>query len=250
MNIYVAKTAEELGAEAAKVIAARLRQAISQNGEARIVLSTGGSQLEMLSALCRENVQWDKVTCFHLDEYIGLPETHSASFRRYLKERFANQLSLKAFVYVEPEGNVQEKIAVLTAQLREKPIDVGAIGIGENAHIAFNDPPADFDSREAYIVVDLDNRCKKQQVGEGWFKTEEEVPNQAVSMTPYQIMQCRCIVSAVPHKVKASAIRKVLEASGVDPMVPGSLLKTHPDFYLFVDTNSVSECSEELLAAK
>ena len=250
MNIYVAKTAEELGAEAARVIAARLREAIEKNGEARLVLATGGSQFETLAALRKEEVQWDKVTCFHLDEYIGLPETHIASFRKYLKERFADGLPLREFVYVEPEGDVAAKIAALTARLREKPIDVGAIGIGENAHIAFNDPPADFDTREAYIVVDLDPRCKKQQVGEGWFKTEDEVPAQAVSMTPYQIMQCRCIVSAVPHKVKASAIRKVLEADKVDPMVPGSLLKTHPDFYLFVDADSASECSEELLTAK
>lgn len=250
MNIYVAKTAEELGTEAAKVIAAKLREAVQQNGEARIVLSTGGSQFETLSALREEDVQWEKITCFHLDEYIGLPETHIASFRRYLKERFASHLPLKEFVYVEPEGNVQEKIAALTRRLREKPIDVGAIGIGENAHIAFNDPPADFDTRQAYIVVDLDPRCKKQQVGEGWFQTEEEVPSQAVSMTPYQIMQCRCIVSAVPHKVKAQAIRRVLEAGRPDPMAPGSLLKTHPDFHLFLDVDSASECGEELLTVK
>lgn len=250
MEIYVAKTAEEMGVRAARVIADKLREAIQKRGEARLVLSTGGSQFETLAALLKEPLDWSAVTAFHLDEYIGLPETHIASFRRYLHERFADHLPLKEFVYVEPEGDLEACIRRLTGRLREKPVDVGAIGIGENAHIAFNDPPADFATREAYIVVDLDPRCKKQQVGEGWFQSEDEVPGQAVSMTPYQIMQCRCIVSAVPHKVKAAAVKKVLEAASADPMVPGSLLKTHPDFHLFLDADSASACDGALLGGR
>lgn len=168
--------------------------------------------------------------------------------RKYLKERFIDHVHLKEFVFVETEGDVDDNIRMLTRRLREKTIDVGVIGIGENAHIAFNDPPADFDTKQAYIIVNLDSRCKKQQVGEGWFKDEDEVPRQAVSMTPYQIMQCAHIISPVPHKVKADAVKKVLSAKTVDPMVPGSLLKTHPDFQLFLDEESAANCSEEMLA--
>ena len=248
MKIHVAKTAEELGAQAAHTIAEKLCEAIAESGEARLVLSTGGSQFETLKALLQEDVPWDKVTAFHLDEYIDLPITHAASFRKYLKERFIDHVHLKEFVFVETEGDVDDNIRMLTRRLREKTIDVGVIGIGENAHIAFNDPPADFDTKQAYIIVNLDSRCKKQQVGEGWFKDEDEVPRQAVSMTPYQIMQCAHIISPVPHKVKADAVKKVLSAKTVDPMVPGSLLKTHPDFQLFLDEESAANCSEEMLA--
>lgn len=248
MKIHVAKTAEELGAQAAHTIAEKLCEAIAESGEARLVLSTGGSQFETLKALLQEDVPWDKVTAFHLDEYIDLPITHAASFRKYLKERFIDHVHLKEFVFVETEGDVDDNIRMLTRRLREKTIDVGVIGIGENAHIAFNDPPADFDTKQAYIIVNLDSRCKKQQVGEGWFKDEDEVPRQAVSMTPYQIMQCAHIISPVPHKVKADAVKKVLSAKTVDPMVPDSLLKTHPDFQLFLDEESAANCSEEMLA--
>lgn len=247
MKIYVEKTAEALGTQAARAIAEKLQKAIAKKGEARIVLSTGGSQFETLKALIREDILWEKVTAFHLDEYINLPITHKASFRKYLKERFMDYVPLKEFVFVETEGDIEGNIQNLTQRLREKPVDVGVIGIGENAHIAFNDPPADFDAKEAYIVVNLDPCCKKQQVGEGWFESEEEVPRQAVSMTPYQIMQCAHIISPVPYRVKADAVRKVLASQTVDPMVPGSLLKTHPDFSLFLDRDSASECSEELL---
>ena len=232
MKIHVAKTAEELGAQAAHTIAEKLCEAIAESGEARLVLSTGGSQFETLKALLQEDVPWEKVTAFHLDEYIDLPITHAASFRKYLKERFIDHVHLKEFVFVETEGDVDDNIRMLTRRLREKTIDVGVIGIGENAH----------------IIVNLDSRCKKQQVGEGWFKDEDEVPRQAVSMTPYQIMQCAHIISPVPHKVKADAVKKVLSAKTVDPMVPGSLLKTHPDFQLFLDEESAANCSEEMLA--
>ena len=225
MKIHVAKTAEELGAQAAHTIAEKLCEAIAESGEARLVLSTGGSQFETLKALLQEDVPWEKVTAFHLDEYIDLPITHAASFRKYLKERFIDHVHLKEFVFVETEGDVDDNIRMLTRRLREKTIDVGVIGIGENAHIAFNDPPADFDTKQAYIIVNLDSRCKKQQVGEGWFKDEDEVPRQAVSMTPYQIMQCAHIISPVPHKVKADAVKKVLSAKTVDPMVP-DIMKT------------------------
>jgi len=175
---------------------------------------------------------------FHLDEYVDLPITHVASFRKYLQERFVDKVApLKAVHFVD---GTKEGIAALTEELRKKPVDIGLIGIGENGHIAFNDPPADFDTKEAYIIVNLDDRCKKQQMGEGWFATIDDVPKQAVSMTAYQIMQCKRIVSCVPHAVKAEAIKNTVKATEVTNMVPATLLKTHPDFILYVDENSAA----------
>lgn len=247
MKVFVKSTSEEMGAAAARAISQKLQEAIAQKGEARLVLSTGFSQFDTLKALVKEPVDWSKVTAFHLDEYVGLPITHKASFRKYLKERFADLVPLKEMVYVTTEGDMTENIRKVTEHLREKEVDVGVIGIGENAHIAFNDPPADFDTKEAYIVVDLAESCKKQQVGEGWFATEQDVPAQAVSMTAYQIMCCKSIVSPVPHKEKAVAVHSVLSAQKPDNNVPATLLKEHPDFQLFLDEDSASLCSAEEL---
>jgi len=173
---------------------------------------------------------------FHLDEYVDLPETHGASFRKYLKERFVSKVkNLKAAHFVD--GTV-EGIKSLTEEIRKSPIDIGLIGIGENTHIAFNDPPADFDTTESYIVVNLDEKCRKQQLGEGWFPTLDDVPKQAVSMTVYQIMQCKKIVSCVPYAVKAEAIEKTLTTKETTPMVPATKLKEHPDFILYADMDS------------
>lgn len=247
MNIIVSENKVQLGQKAAEFIAGRINKAIEEKGEARIVLSTGASQFETLDALVKLDVDWSKVVMFHLDEYVDLPITHVASFRKYLHERFVDIVNPREANFVEGEGDVEANIAALSAKLREKPIDIGVIGIGENAHIAFNDPPADFDTKEAYIVVNLNERCKQQQVGEGWFATVDDVPKQAISMTCYQIMECECVVSPVPKAVKAEAVYSVLSSDKVDPMVPGTLLKTHKDFHLFVDKDSAAMCSEELL---
>jgi len=244
MHLYVLDTKEELGTAAARFIAKKINAAIEKQGYARIILSTGISQFEMLGALVKENVDWSKVSLFQLDDYVGLPISHFASPRKYLTERFVNLVHPKEVCFVNAEGDVEKNIAELTEKLNELPIDVGVIGIGENAHIAFNDPPADFCTTESYRVVNLNERCKLQQVGEGWFNSVEDVPKQAVSMTPHSIMACRCIVSPVPRIVKAEAIAAVLRSEAVDPMIPGTLLKTHPDFHLFTDCDSVSLCSE------
>ncbi len=236
MNLHIKKTPEQLGEKAAGLTAALLRAAIADNGRARLLLSTGSSQFETLDALVKEDVDWGKVTMFHLDEYVGLPETHPASFRKYLRERFLAKVTLQDYHLVD--GN-PDSIPALSAELNKAPIDVGLIGIGENAHIAFNDPPADFDTRESYIVVNLNERCKQQQVGEGWFPTTAQVPAQAISMTPWQIMQCRHIISAVPHKVKAKAVADTL-SHDTTPEIPATLLKTHPRFDLFLDAESAS----------
>ena len=234
ITISIADTPQELGRKAAEKIAGFLRNAIESTGEARIILSTGASQFETMDALTREDVDWSRVEMFHLDEYVALPESHIASFRKYLKERFVSKLPLKAAYFVDGEGDVESNIVSLTKELRKKPVDVGVIGIGENGHIAFNDPPADFETTVAYKVVNLDDRCKQQQVGEGWFSSLEEVPTQAITMCPRQIMEAKHIVSAVPHAVKAEAVYNTVTGK-VDPMVPATLLKTHPDWYLYID---------------
>ncbi len=238
-NISVSPTPQQLGQKAADKIAELLRNAIAQKGSARIILSTGASQFETIDALVKADVDWSKVEMFHLDEYVALPESHIASFRKYLKERFASKVSLKAAYFVNGEGDVEENIRVLTEELRRAPVDVGVIGIGENAHIAFNDPPADFETDAAYKVVDLDLRCKQQQVREGWFATVDDVPKQAITMCVKQILACEHIISSVPHAPKAEAVRNTL-TSPVDPKIPATILKTHPNWNLFLDEASAS----------
>jgi glucosamine-6-phosphate deaminase len=239
MNISISPTAAELGNSAARLTAEKINEVLARNGEARMVVSTGSSQFEMFQALVKEKVDWTKVTVFHLDEYIGLPVTHKASFRKYLYERFINLVPVKKFYSVDVEGNIAGRIRELSAALLKKPLDLGLIGIGVNGHIAFNDPPADFNTRDAYIVVKLNEQCKIQQVDEGWFKTMEDVPDEAVSMSVWQIMQCRTIISVVPHLVKAEAVKNTL-TSRVTNTVPATILKTHNNWHLFLDKNSAS----------
>lgn len=239
MELRICENAKTLGESAAQYVAQVINRSIRQKGAARIVLSTGASQFDTLEALVKQDVDWSKVEMFHLDEYVNLPITHIASFRKYLQERFVDKVgTLKAVHFVD---GTQEGIAQVTQQIRKQPIDIGLIGIGENAHIAFNDPPADFDTDEAYIVVNLDDRCKQQQVGEGWFASLDEVPKQAVSMTVKQIMACEEIVSCVPHAVKAAAIKATLSEKETTNMVPATMLKTHKKFTLYVDKNSAAD---------
>jgi glucosamine-6-phosphate deaminase len=240
MTINISPNASELGRRASQFAAAKLSEAIRENGEARLVVSTGSSQFETFQSLINEKVEWEKVEVFHLDEYIGLPVTHIASFRKYLYERFINHVKIRKFHSVDVEGDLDQKIKGLTLEIRKRPADLGLIGIGVNGHIAFNDPPADFETREAYIIVNLDDQCKLQQVNEGWFKSLENVPARAVSMTPWQIMQCKTIVSCVPHKVKAPAVKNTL-INNLTNIVPATMLKQHPDFHLYLDNNSASE---------
>jgi len=240
MNIHAAKTPKELGAMAAAHIAYLLNEAIIEKGSARLLVSTGASQFETFTHLVKEKVDWSKVEMFHLDEYVGLNEKHKASFRKYLKARFTGKVSLKAAWFVDGEGDVEAKIAALSKEFEKAPIDVGVIGIGENAHIAFNDPPADFKTKKIYFTVKLDKKCKEQQVREGWFATVADVPPQAITMTPYAIMKSRCIISCVPHAVKAEAIFKTLTQKP-NPAVPASILKTHPDWTLYIDRASASK---------
>ena len=192
MKTFVYATKDEMGAAAANAAAEAIRHAIQENGLAYIILATGTSQFEMIEHLvAAEDIDWRKVIMFHLDEYIGLGPDHPASFRKYLKERFVAHVPIRQFHYVTPEGDIDEHLGDLGSRLTSAPIDLGIIGIGENGHIAFNDPPADFAASEPYIVVTLDQRCRRQQVGEGWFDDVSQVPEKAVTMTVRQILKCR-----------------------------------------------------------
>ena len=229
-----------MGAFAAELVSERLCGVIAEKGQARLILSTGESQFAVIKHLVNKKIPWDKVVIFHLDEFVGMPETHNASFRKYIRERVANLVHPGKVVYVSGEGDLQSNIEKLTGEIREAPIDLALIGIGENAHIAFNDPPADFETREAYIVVNLDTACKKQQVGEGWFAGIDDVPNQAISMTVHQIMMSDMIISVVPGKRKAVAIRDTLSAPSVTNTIPATKLTEHKNWHLFLDQESAS----------
>lgn len=240
MNINISATPALLGKNAAILAATKINEAIQEKGEARLLVSTGSSQFETLAALTECSIDWRCVEVFHLDEYIGLDESHPASFRKYLYERLIRKIPVKAFYPVDGSDNVPENISCLSNEILKKPIDVGLIGIGENGHIAFNDPPADFGTKLPYIVVYLDDRCKMQQVNEGWFPSLEAVPATAISMSVYQIMQCKIIISAVPHSVKAEAIAMTLH-NDLTNLVPATMLKQHPDWHLFLDQNSAAK---------
>lgn len=239
MNRIIEENAKQLGKKASELIATAIREAIAQKGSARILLATGASQLSTYEELVKEEIEWGKVEMFHLDEYIGLPVTHGASFRKYLKERFVELVHPKEAYYVNGEGDIAENIRILTEKLRKAPIDVALIGIGENGHIAFNDPPADFETDEAYLRVLLDEKCRLQQVGEGWFTSLKEVPKEAITMSVREIMRSGKIISIVPYKVKAAAVRDTL-STDIGPMVPASILRTHEDWTLLLDADSAS----------
>ena len=249
MKLSVYEDAIVMGKAGAELAAEKLNTAISQKGYARMNMSTGYSQIEFIKALLEQDVDWSRVTAFHLDDYIGIPGTHPASFRRYLRERFFDKINCGKVYYIDTDYESPESvIKTLTEALREEPIDVSFIGIGENAHIAFNDPPADFETQEAFIVVTLDEACKAQQVGEGWYSSIDEVPKKALTMTAFEIMRSLSIISIVPYKAKAKAINNMLNSAGRDNMIPATLLKEHSDLNLLLDRESASLLSEEILA--
>lgn len=237
MEIVIKETNEQLGAAAAEQATQIIREAIHQNGKARILLSTGASQFTFFEAFVKQDLEWNKVEMFHLDEYVHLPESHPASFIHYLKERFVEHVPMENVHFVSGNGDVEMNIRKLNEALSQDSVDLAMIGIGENSHIAFNDPPADFETEQPYLIVKLDDACKRQQVREGWFSSLEEVPDEAITMSVQQIMKSKVILSCVPHETKAEAVRRALE-NGVRPEVPASILKTHPNWTLYLDTRS------------
>src|SRR5688572_21691006 len=226
IDVRVLPDKRALGEAAATDAAALLREAIARQGRAHVVAATGASQFEFLEALVRApGIDWAKTVFFHLDEYVGLPDTHPASFRRYLRERIVERVHPGTFHFIE--GDAADPAAEcrrVSGLIKEHAIDVAFVGIGENGHLAFNDPPADFDTQEPYLVVQLDEACRRQQLGEGWFKALDDVPRRAISMSVAQILRARRILCVVPDARKARAVRDSLQTE-LSPLRPASALQ-------------------------
>jgi len=243
MEKFIYKTVQQMGKAAAALAAKAIIKAIEDKKEANIILATGTSQFETLKNLvATSRIDWSKVTMFHLDEYIALPIDHPASFRKFLKERFVDKVPrLKAVHFVNGNADDPQRECQRLGQITAKhPIDVALVGIGENGHLAFNDPPADFVTTEPYIVVELDEKCRGQQLGEGWFETLEQVPKRAISMSIRQIMKSACIIVSVPEKRKAEAVKNALTGP-VTNMCPASILQRHPNCKIFMDEEAASQ---------
>lgn len=242
MKVEILNTKQEMGEKAALEAAQKIRQAIQENGAANIILATGASQFDTLHNLVKQpDIDWSKVVMFHLDEYAGMSDTHPASFRKYLKERFVEKVpALKAAYFIEGDkADLNEECSRLGQIISEHPIDVALVGIGENGHLAFNDPPADFDTEEPYLIVALDEACRRQQMGEGWFDTIEDVPEKAISMSVKQIMKSKNIICSVPDERKAAAVKNCVEGE-VSNLHPASILQEHSDCTLYLDAESAS----------
>ena len=250
MNISISKNPQQLGKAAGKAASQLIRNAIEKNGAANIILATGASQFETLHQLINEpDIEWSKVTMFHLDEYIGLSITHPASFRKYLKERFLEKVpTLKASYLINGETNAQEECERIGDLITNHPIDVALVGIGENGHLAFNDPPADFETETPYIIVNLDEACRKQQLGEGWFSSLEEVPTQAISMSIKQILKSKYIICSVPDSRKAIAVKNSIEQP-VSNLCPAGILQAHPHCSYYLDKFSSSLLSAGIIVS-
>ncbi|MFM2211529.1 MAG: hypothetical protein RL639_723 [Verrucomicrobiota bacterium] len=243
MKIQQHKDAVAMGLAAAAHGARELRAILARQPRANIIVATGASQFETLKHLVKEpGIDWTKVTVFHLDEYVGLPEAHGASFRKYLRERFIDQLPGRAeFVPVDADApDLAAELQRLNARIAACPIDLCFAGIGENSHLAFNDPPADFETEVPYIVVNLDQACRQQQFGEGWFPTFDDVPKQAVSMSIRQIMKSARIILSVPDRRKAAAVKGTVEGP-VTPTCPASIVQRHADCTLYIDDAAAAE---------
>ena len=236
-----------MGSRAADDAARRICAAIAERGEARVIFASAASQFDFLESLVAHGeIDWSKVHGFHLDEYVGLPDSHPASFRRFLRERLLAKLPcpMKDFTFVGGDApDTAAECARLEEAVRERPIDLACIGIGENGHIAFNDPPADFETKAAYAVVALDEVCRRQQVGEGWYPDLDHVPTHAFSMTVPQIMASKSIVVIVPDSRKADAVSAAVEGP-LTNMCPSSILRTHPDCTLYLDDPAAAKLKE------
>jgi glucosamine-6-phosphate deaminase len=241
MDIRIFDTKQELGRAAAERAGAAIDEALAQGGRARVIAATGASQFEFLDALTAvPGVDWARVEMFHLDEYVGLPDTHSASFRRYLRKRIVERVHPGTFHFLAGDApDVAAECRRVGALLQQAAIDVAFVGIGENGHLAFNDPPADFRTEEPYLVVELDEACRRQQLGEGWFATLDDVPRRAISMSIRQILKAREILCVVPDARKARAVRACLEGE-VSPLHPSSVLQTHERTTVYLDRDSAT----------
>ncbi len=251
MNLNIFKSKDAMGQAAARAGAAAYRRHTQNSGgQGSIIVATGASQFETLSHLTKEELPWPQITGFHLDEYVGIGIEHRASFRQYLWQRFVSQLPLPLhrFHFIGEESDANAECQRVGDLISKTEISVAFVGIGENGHLGFNDPVADFETPKPYIVVDLDERCRQQQVGEGWFDSFDEVPETAITMSIREIMRAKTIICTVPDERKAEALRNALEGP-VTPEVPASILQQHPDCHIFVDEPAVSQLSASVKAA-
>lgn len=248
MIIKVFADKASLGEAAAEQAAIAIRNAIGQTGKARVIAASAASQFQFLDALTRKpEIDWKRVELFHLDEYIGLPMTHPASFCKFLQEHLISKTGITNYHFLNGEEDPSEVISRTNTAISEAPIDIAFVGIGENGHLAFNDPPADFETEEPYIVVNLDEACRRQQVGEGWFKDLDAVPRQAISMSVRQVLKAKEIVAVVPDARKAEAI-KACFGGDITPMAPSSILRTHAHATIYLDNQSASLLTPEMLS--
>ena len=246
MRTILTTNPAQMGAWVAKHAASDLRQAISDKGKANLVVATGASQFEVLKHLVNApDIDWSKVTGFHLDEYVGLSSDHGASFCGYLKERFVDHVDLARFHYLQGDADPHSVIREVGDLVSASQIDLALVGIGENGHLAFNDPPADFETEDPYLVVELDEPCRLQQVGEGWFESLETVPTHAISMSVRQILKAAKIYCSVPDERKAEAVRATLQ-DAISPTIPASILRDHPDATLVIDDAAASKLDADL----
>lgn len=239
MKIQVYSTKKETSRKAAQQAAEILKEAINRKNKAIFIAATGLSQTDFLDYLSQDpEIDWSKTEMFHLDEYVGIPDTHPASFRKYLKERFIEKVHPGTVHLINGSSDQpDEEVARLNQLMADKAIDIAFIGIGENGHVAFNDPPADFETEDPFIVVTLDQACKKQQVGEGWFASLNEVPSKAITMSVSQILKSNNIICTVPGERKAEAVKKCFEGE-VSPHCPASILKKHENAFIYLDEDS------------
>ena len=242
LKVKIYQTESEMGEAAAIFTATHLNSVINQKGTANLILATGTSQFAMLEALKEQVIDWEKITVFHLDEYIGISDQHPASFRKYLKERILDIVSPGRVYLINGDAeNLKEEMSAYEKLLKENPVDFACIGIGENGHIAFNDPPvADFNDPLWVKDVELDEACRRQQFGEGWFSTFDDVPKKAVSLTITAIMNCKVISCVVPDERKAEAVYNTLNAE-ISTACPATILRRHPDTTLYLDSASASK---------
>jgi glucosamine-6-phosphate deaminase len=247
LKIFEDKTS--LAKAAADQAATAVTRAIRDRGKARVIAASAASQFEFLDALtATPGIDWKRVELFHLDEYIGLPMSHPASFCKFLQERLIGKAGITDYHLLNGEENPVKVIRETSKFLSAAPIDVAFVGIGENGHLAFNDPPADFETEEAFIVVNLDEACRLQQVGEGWFKDLSTVPTQAISMSVRQVMKSKEILAVVPDARKARAIKACFDGE-INPMAPSSILRTHPNATVYLDRHSAALLSRKTLSA-
>jgi len=250
MLIKVFEDRVSLGKAAAEQAATAIRRAMAERGRARIIAATAASQLEFLDALTKmPGIDWSKVEAFHLDEYIGLPVTHPGSFRKMLLEQLVQKTGMTHYHLLDGDAADPSEVVRREGQaLASMPVDIAFLGIGENGHIAFNDPPADFETEEPYIIVNLDEACRQQQVGEAWFADISQVPERAISMSARQILKAREILAVVPGPRKAQAVKLCLEGT-ISPMAPASILRTHPNATVYLDKHSASLLGSALRSA-